>query len=82
MKATPQMSVVRRFDVGESKPITALLRPDGTIVFSPTKKGGRSLTTTIERVYFSALRTRELNRVRDRERAARRRLSARKGVAR
>ena len=40
------------------------------------------VVTSVDRAYFSALRTRALNAVRDRERTARYRMNGRKAVAR
>ena len=69
------------YDVGERKPIGVMITPRGGITFLTAKRGPH-LHTTVERVYFSTLRTREMNRVRDRERAARRRLAVRKEASR
>lgn len=69
-----------RVDVGEPKPILVKIAEDGRIEMQHAGRAG-VVRTDVSRVFYSALRTRALNIVRDRERAARRRL-ARKAVAR
>jgi len=73
--------ITRTFAIGERKPVSVTLHHDGRIEM---RQAGHSqaVTTTVDRAYFSALRTRALNAVRDRERTARHRMNGRKAVAR
>lgn len=70
-----------RHDIGERVLLTVTRYADGRIDLQMGTRGAR-LRTTVDRIYYSALRTKRMNEVRDRERAARRRLVARKAVAR
>ena len=73
--------ITRTFAIGERKPVSVTLHGDGRIEMRLAGKS-QAVVTSVDRAYFSALRTRALNAVRDRERAARSRMSGRKAVAR
>ncbi len=67
-------------DIGERRKVVVKIAQDGRIEMRQDGRAG-TVRTDVARVFYSALRTKALNTVRDRERSARRRL-ARKAVAR
>jgi hypothetical protein len=73
--------ITRTFAIGERKPVSVTLHGDGRIEMRQAGKA-QPVVTTVDRAYFSALRTKALNAVRDRERTARYRMNGRKAVAR
>lgn len=71
----------RTFEIGEKRPIELVVLKDGTIRMR--EKGRRQiLETTVASVYFSAVRSKALSDVRDRQRRATLLARATKGARR